>query len=232
MKQLDIVYFVKPDLMNEELRFSLRSVEANFPHRSVWFYGGQPIEMIPDRRAPIAQHGRSRYDKVKNMLIEACENQELTEDFWLFNDDFFILQPQEDLPAWYDGTLYERIVHIEQKRNATPSDYTQQLRKTVVALEEAGKGCLNYAVHVPMKINRRKMLKTIERFPSVPMFRALYGNDNEIGGIDAPDVKIHTSGDLIPEGAAFVSTSDSSFINGEVGKQIRALFTEKSRWEV
>lgn len=232
MKKLDIVYFVKPDLMNEELRFSLRSVEANFPHRNVWFYGGQPIEMIPDRRAPIAQHGRSRYEKVKNMLIAACESEELTEDFWLFNDDFFILQPQEEMPAWYDGTLYERIVHIEQKRHGTPSDYTHQLRRTVEVLEEAGKRCLNYAVHVPMKVNRKKMLETLERFPTVPMFRALYGNDHEVGGIDAPDVKIHTSDETIPEGAAFVSTSDSSFINGEVGKQIRALFTEKSRWEV
>ena len=75
------------------------------------------------------------------------------------------------------------------------------------------------------------MLQTIERFPDVPMFRALYGNYNEIEGEDAPDVKIITPDQEIPEGAAFVSTSDASFVNGVVGRQLRARFPEPSKWE-
>ena len=83
-----------------------------------------------------------------------------------------------------------------------------------------------------MKINRRKMLRTIERFPDCPMFRALYGNYNDIGGFDAPDCKIVRPEIPIPNGARFVSTSDASFINGLVGRQIRERFPEKSQWEI
>ena len=35
-KDLDIIYFVKDCFINEELRFSLRSVAKNLPHRKVW----------------------------------------------------------------------------------------------------------------------------------------------------------------------------------------------------
>ena len=227
----DIVYFVKPDLVNNELRYSLRSVHQNFPCRYVWFYGGQPTELIPDRRAPIIQQGANRYERVRNMLRQACENDELTEDFWLFNDDFFILQPQDDTPAWYNGGLMDLILAIE-KRKGKQSAYTQQLRRTIETLTGAGYGTLNYAVHVPMKINREKMLQTMERFPDCPMFRALYGNMHEIGGIDAPDVKIIESELTFSESWPMVSTSDSSFINGQVGRDIRERFPEKSRWEI
>jgi len=231
MEKLDIVYFVKPDLVNSELVYSLRSVDRNFPCRNVWFYGGQPIDLIPDFRAPIIQKGENRYEKVRNMLRQACKNDELTEDFWLFNDDFFILTPMEEVPPWYQGTLPQRIRQIETRRGGRKSGYTQQLRRTTAALQAEGLGILNYAVHVPMKINRAKMLQTLQTFPDVPMFRALYGNHHNIGGINHPDVKIFTPEVSIEAGAQLVSTSDSSFVNGLVGKQIRERFPEKSRWE-
>lgn len=230
MEKLDIVYFVKPDLVNNELIYSLRSVDRNFPSHRVWLCGGQPVSLIPDGRMPIIQHGANRYERVRNMLIEVCENDEISEDFWLFNDDFFVLQPLMDIPAWYDGTLTERIRDLEIRHRGR-TGYSQQLRRMVEILEGAGLGCLNYAVHVPMKINRRKMLETIERFPDCPMFRALYGNLHEIGGINAPDVKIWEPQHTFPRDAYLVSTSDASFVNGQVGRDIKARFPERSRWE-
>ena len=41
----DIVYIIKDDLPTTELKYSLRSVEANFPHRLVWFVGGKPDKL-------------------------------------------------------------------------------------------------------------------------------------------------------------------------------------------
>ena len=232
MEKLDVVYFVKPDQVNNELLFSLRTVERNFPHARVWFCGGQPIELTPDERMSMVQQGANRYEKVRNMLIEVCRNNEITEDFWLFNDDFFILRPIDDLPPWYNGTLREHVANVEHRNNGMPSKYTRQLRRTINILLDAGCDILNYAVHAPMRVNREKMLKTIERFPDCPMFRALYGNYNEIGGIDRSDCKIVRPEIPIPADARFVSTSDASFINGLVGRQIRERFTEPSRWEV
>ena len=230
MDEHDVVYFLKPEGLNNELRYSLRSLEHNLPHRKVWFYGGQPGELIPDGRAPLIQTGRTRYDRVRNMVKAACENEEITENFWLFNDDFFILRPMEIVPPWYSGTLQDRVHDIETRRGR--SAYAQKLCETIETLIAAGLPQRNYAVHVPMLINKDKMLRTLERFPECPMFRALYGNANEIGGVDLPDVKIHRPDVPIAKEAALVSTSDASFINGIVGKQIREMFPEKSRWEI
>lgn len=230
METYDVVYILKLDLSNPELIYSLRSLEKNLPHSSVWFCGGQPCELMPDKRMNVIQHGANRYERVRDSMIRICENDEITENFWLFNDDFFILRPMEIVPVWYNGTLQERIRDIESRRGV--SAYTQQLRNATETLMAAGLSQYNYAVHVPMLINKEKMQRTLERFPECPMLRALYGNDNEIGGVSLPDVKIHRPDVPIANGAALVSTSDSSFINGIVGKQIREMFPEKSRWEI
>ena len=46
---LDVVYVLKSNIDPEELRYSLRSVEKNFPHRYVWFVGSQPEGFKPDK---------------------------------------------------------------------------------------------------------------------------------------------------------------------------------------
>ena len=231
MKKLDIVYVLNTDLVNSELFFSLRSVAENFPHRKVWFYGGQPTELVPDERAAVPQIGGNRYERVRSLIKAACENKKLTADFWLFNDDFYVLQEIDELEPWYNGTLLDHAEAIKQRHGGQETGYTKQLRKTAAVLEEAGKSTLNYAVHAPMKINRKKMLQTLERFPDCPMLRALYGNDHEIGGEDAPDVKIVKPDERIPDDWRFASTSDASFVNGIIGEQIRKRFTEPSPWE-
>ena len=101
---MDIVYVLKPDFQNEELRYSLRSLE-NFPHDKVWFVGGQPNELTPDGRLNIRQWGDTKWERVKNMLARVCVADDISEDFWLFNDDFFILKPWTLGSAVCDGYL-------------------------------------------------------------------------------------------------------------------------------
>ena len=165
----------------------------------------------------------------------ACRNDNITEDFWLFNDDFFVLQPmREDMPVQYDGTLSEKIENTETSRGKS-IDWTRRLRNLQRQLKEAGKPELNYAVHKPMLINRKKMLEVLEKYPYEPMLRALYGNWWELGGVDAPDKKIMKS--HIPDIAnkasewAFVSTSDRSFSNGTIGEWLRKRFNKPSKYE-
>ena len=104
--------------------------------------------------------------------------------------------------------------------------------KTLAALKADGKDRLDYAMHVPMLINRKKGLEVLQRFPSVPMFRSLYGNYWSIGGTLTNDVKI-TDNETVPgKDWRFVSTSDGSFENGCVGDYIRQTFKNPSRYEV
>ena len=231
MKKYDIVYFVKETPENEELRYSLRSVEQNFPHNKVWFYGGQPYGLKPDGKVPVAQNNPTKWENVRQMLEMACKNDEITEDFWLFNDDFFVIKPVEELPPIYDGDLYRRIIHIEGRHGDKPSSYTANLRQTVKELERRGLGCLNYAVHIPMLINRKKALEVLSEFPNCAMFRALYGNYWKIGGRDDHDVKIAKMDKEVNPDWEFLSSSDISFTNGKLGAFICEKFNEESRFE-
>ncbi len=61
LSDLDIVYFVKESAQNEELRYSLRSVEKNFPHRNVWFVGGKPKGLTPDKWHAVNQDRETKW---------------------------------------------------------------------------------------------------------------------------------------------------------------------------
>jgi hypothetical protein len=89
---------------------------------------------------------------------------------------------------------------------------------------------MDYALHVPMLINKQKALEVLNTF-RCPMFRSLYGNYWKVGGILTDDVKIHNTTDVPKEGQLLVSTNDRSFSEGEVGRFIKSRFTEPSKWE-
>lgn len=232
----DIVYFVKDCTTNEELKYSLRSVEKNFKYHDVWFYGGCPVNLKPDHHVSVVQSEPSKWERVRAMMMKACENDSITEDFWLFNDDFFILRPvPEDIPPYYNGSIYKQIVKVENRHGMAPNDYTRRLRHLVETLDRAHKGHNNYGVHKPMLINRKKMLEVLRLFPDEPMSRALYGNYWEIGGVRRKDMKIRVNSyefmDEVRTQWDFLSTSDESFNGGNVGVFIREKFTNKTRFE-
>lgn len=226
----DIVYILR-DGKNEELRYSLRSVERNYPHKRVIFYGGKPDGIEPDLFVPYAQPGDTKWEKVRNTIELICKNDNLSEDFILFNDDFFIMKPVETPTNYYDGTLDEQIKTIEGATFGRHSEYSDRLRHLLETLNRAGiEEPLSYAHHTPMIINRKKMLETLKKYPNEPMFRALYGNINQIGGENMPDVKFYQRRQPFPVGQ-YVSTADESWEQEKIGQIIRGKFAQQSRFE-
>lgn len=231
MKKHDIVYVLKNDIRPDELRYSLRSVEQNMTYKSVWFYGGCPAELKPDHYVRLTQHGSTKWEKVAETLAVAFRNDDLTEDVWLFNDDFFILKKLTTTEPLVQGSLAYRCQKIKAQAGG-PSPYSEQLMRTLAVLKADGKDRLDYALHVPMLINRKKGLEVLQKFPGVPMFRSLYGNYWSIGGTLMDDVKIQNNDDVPGKDWRFVSTSDGSFRHGRVGDYIRGQFKEPSRYEI
>lgn len=225
----DIVYILKNNIQPNELRYSLRSLK-NFPHGEVWFFGGVPEGLVPDRQVAFQQYGDSKWEKVRNSLFKVCQNEEISKEFWLFNDDFFCMRPCEGIPPYYDGTLYKRIVAVEQRHRGF-SPYSRELRRTVGILEGNGLDVKNYAVHIPMLIDREKALVVLDKFSECPMFRSLYGNYWSIGGVEHNDVKIYLQNEEPDPESVWLSTSDLSFSRGRVGEYIRSVFTEESVYE-
>lgn len=234
--QYDIVYFVKDCPVNEELRYSLRSVEAYWPYNKVWFCGGCPDGIEPDYYMRVAQQGVDKWSKVRNMIRKVCENDEITENFWLFNDDFFILQPfKVGMKPHYNGELEPYIDRIEKKHGGVPDDYTNRLREAMKTLRRRKRTTLNYEVHKPMLINRKKALEVLDLFPETPAFRSLYGNYLRIGGTDRHDMKLKVlkfaKMDIVKKEWDYLSSDDESFAKGEVGEFIRSKFNKPSRFE-
>lgn len=228
----DIVYILKEDVEANELRYSLRSVSKNFPYRKIWFYGGKPEGLEPDEYVEYRQRGIMPWEKVIDTIYQVSKNNKITEDLWLFNDDFYIMQPVEDMPNYYDKTLFRRIQQIEKTRKGNRSLYSQQLRRTRDSLQGEGYRTTNYEVHLPMLINRKKAKALIEKYPKMVMFRSTYGNVYSIGGEQHNDVKIINPVVKPQEDCDFLSTSDGDLSNTEVGRFIMAKFPEPCRYEV
>ena len=231
MRLYDAVYIYKSNGSDEELRYSLRSVEKNFPCKRVVICGSRPRGIAPDIQMELAQFGATKWERARYTIERIAKNEDLTEKVWLFNDDFFILEPVERFPAgWHNGSLPKAIRSLEERHNG-PTRYSEAMTRTLRFLMERRMPRKNYAVHVPMLLERGKILETIRTFPAGGLFRSLYGNQHALTGPNAPDVKIHSTTEKIPDGATIISTSDRSFRDGEAGRQIRERFTERSKWE-
>lgn len=234
MKNYDIVYFLKDTYYNEELRYSLRSVEENFPHARVIFAGGCPVGFKPDLHIEIEQ---SRFERkntnVKNNVRIVCENNDLTDDIFIFNDDFFILKHIESWESnCYNGTIAKLRENVLNNNKGCVSHYIRLLKKSEEILKQKGYTTKNFELHCPMLINRKKMLTILDKFNSAQ--RSLYGNVyfKEESGHLCKDRKIVNLSDDIRPSDWFVSTDDSAFKAGKIGNTLRNKFAERSRFEI
>lgn len=228
----DIVYILRNDINNtNELTCSLRSLN-NFQHGRVIFAGGIPETLKPDRAFEIKQQGATKWERATFTIKKVCEDKDITDSFYLFNDDFFILQSIAKIPVIYNGTIADRIEKFKKENYGQISNYFRRLEQTAEELTRRGLSAYNYAVHVPMLIDKEKALEVFDVFEGLPMFRSLYGNYWNIGGTNRADVKISTIDELPSDDADFVSTSDESFKRGAVGRYIRTMFKTKSAYEL
>ena len=227
----DIVYILKNGYNSEEIIYSIRSVCENFPYRKIWFYGGLPENITADVMVEVSQQGMSKWEKVNNTLKLICQNDEITKDFWLFNDDFFVMKKVSNVQPMVGGTLWARVQRISGRYGGRESSYAIQLKATARLLRDNGYDRLDYALHVPMLINRKKALETFKQFPNCPMFRSLYGNHHKIGGILTDDVKIMDTLYTPTGDEIFLSTDDKAFSEGKVGEYIRSVFPNRCKYE-
>lgn len=229
-KKIDIVYILKDEFNCEELRYSLRSVEKNFPHRFVWFVGGQPKGFQPDRAIKHKQVGSTKWDMIKSSMWKAVENEEVSDDFFLFNDDFFVMKKfKGKFVNYVDMTLAEKI--DELRRNVHPwlNPYGRTLFKAEQELISLGCPTMNYDVHLPMVFNKELFKASINKCSS-PQMRSVYGNLNAVPFVIHQDVKVYDM-ETLPEAPDFLSTNEDVFEKGRVGAYIREQFPTPSRWE-
>ena len=229
LKDNDIVYILKDEMDTDELRYSLRSVAKNFPHRYVWFVGGQPKGFKPDRFIKHKQEGSLKWELIRSSMYKAVENEELSDEFFLFNDDFFIMkQVRGEWTNFVDMTIAERIAEL-RKEFEWLRPYGRTLYKAEQELISLGAPTMNFEVHLPMLFEKSKVIEALKQCSS-PQMRSVYGNITRSPFVIHPDVKVYDN-ETVPKDPDFLSTNDKVFTNGKVGEYIRAKFPKPCKYE-
>ena len=158
----DVVYILD-NVSAEDLKRSLSSVKENLPHRKIWFYGFRPNDA--ENYVEFEPKGVMPWEKEISTIYEVCRNDEITDDFWLFNGTFEFTEPA------YDKTMWRKIQQLKKSgKNA------YQLKRTRESLQAEGYTVYNFETQAPMLINRKKARKLIETYPKMTVFRSTYGN--------------------------------------------------------
>lgn len=220
----DLLYPLSRSGDGEELRYSLRSAVANLPHDRVFIVGprlprwAKGLEHIPTRE------GTAKWRNLVEAMRTACAQADLGPDVVYMNDDFFVMEPLDTVPAEHRGPL----------QGFGTSGYAALFGTTDRVLRELNfTGSLrSYELHTPFAFRRGLMSKALEMVVDrreVIHLRSLYGNVWGIGGEQVADVKIRSRSQSLPAGP-FVSTNSTSW-RGLTGATIRATFTEPSPYE-
>lgn len=222
---MDIVIPVRAGDDNEELRYAIRSFEENLPHRRIVIAGHKPSWLHNVLHIPTRQR-TSKYRNATGNIVAACRHPDVSDDFILANDDFFVMHPVQYIPAVHRGLIedVERYYAARVRENR----YLQGMRATRRHLVKLGVvNPLSYELHVPMVINKRKFL---EIFRVGLHNRTLYGNLAGIGGERLRDPKVIAAGAGFSKHARFLSTMDSSW-RGHIGDYVKAQFPKPSSYE-
>lgn len=187
---LDLVYVCRNG-DNEELRYSIRSAVANLKHDKIWVVGGKP-DWYTGNYIHVPQQA-SKYENVRANLYAIVNSEEISEDFILMNDDFFIMSKINRLGVYHAGPLRDRIKQLQARYSS--SAYKTLLKSSLKYLMQHGVPFpLNYAIHIPFKMNKKKLLPLLELDVS---WRVVYGNLYKVGGIQVSsqnqnlDVKVY-----------------------------------------
>jgi hypothetical protein len=241
-RKLDVVYVVKPSETNEELRYSLRSLE-NLPHGQVFVAGYMPSWLKNCLHIPNSQNGQ-KYENTGSNITAACRDDRVSDDFILMNDDFFVLNQLDGAPPFlHMGGIDKNIEHFRRRRLDGP--YWQRMKATKEMLNKIGiSDVICYETHVPYVMNKQKSLDLVEiRRAHLPEFssyqrKTFYCNYYSVGGREITDgveglsdVKIESLEQRFSPDWTFVSTSPEMFLAHPVGEFIRRKFLAKSIYE-
>lgn len=251
---MDVVYFYRPlpagsgTNLSEELRYSLRSIEANLAGLGqVHVFGGRPAWLssaVHHHSVSQGIHKHVNTWRIWAAIASAFADGSLPEWFVIMNDDYFVMRPiGPDVPAMHTGTLA-----AWGAARRLSSGIHDAVVRTAGVLESRGvprDEQLSYELHVPFlahgptlaalwpQLDASGYGKLMRRVIKRSMLANLTPGMNATAEHLVSDVKIFGSQDPMHSGT-FLSTSDLAFASRNVsraGVEVRAAFPSPSRFE-
>ena len=229
---IDFAYICREGL-NEELKYSIRSVVNSFPESNIWVVGGRP-DWYAGNHIQVSQN-EDKYKNAINNLHAICDSSEISDTFILMNDDFYIIKKIDKILDYHGGSLLEKI-NKYQKINAN-SNYTRKLSATYKKIKALGvENPLDYELHVPMVMEKTKLKQALSYGENL-LWRSIYGNLFNLPGEEMEDVKVYVKGPLIlksynlnKDNHIYLSSADSSF-NLILNEILKDKFIQKTTHE-
>lgn len=224
---MHLLYVVRPGNDNEELRYSLRSLQ-NLPLvTSVTVVGDHPSWMVPDQFVKGNPNKLAVRSNGPANIRLAVDSPRVPDEFYLMNDDFYITAPVTEVVPMHRGSLHQHW----RRRTTKTTSYAQTLLQTEELLKEHGvESSFSYEVHVPMLMTKERLAQVFEEFgldgkPKwIRQYRSLYGNFHAVGGTEIVDPK-EGPGVNTP----YHSGTDSTF--AKIERNLHQRFPEPSRFE-
>ena len=243
---MDFVYVVKDGDVNEDLRYSLRSLDKFVPHNNIWIVGYKPSWVTNVKYLEVPKTG-SKHQELTKSLIEICKCEEISDDFIFMNDDFFAVRPIENLEESIEVRLgsLEKSIEIHEKIDDIWHKAFKQLNEL---LEDLGveKPYYNYESHTPLIMNKKKLLDVLMlpkvqeyiKTPKVLHRRSLYRNYYHLDCRMLPkDVKISLKKDDTNDRldvCGWISVYDNQIGNPNfpvLSSLFKELFSEPCKYE-
>lgn len=233
----DVVYVYKQQKNEEELRYSIRSVCKNFPHRNIYIVcDKRPRWANENLKCILVESKKDKYYDVNNKLIKACNTEEISDNFWLFNDDFFILKEMcDNQKNYFEGLLEDKLELLKQRKNVDSSYFERLAFLENYCSTIYDKPPLNFELHRPFRYNKQLLKEVLSTDIKCAGRNSLYGaytegNPNTAKVSYGHDYKIYGLNDKIDITKDVVSTSNLAFI-GHAGRIIKQMFSERSIYE-
>lgn len=230
-KELTFVYICRAG-ENEELRYSVRSINQFFPDAKVWVVGEPPSWYDGDYIK--VKQTETKYRNAFMNLGAIVNSKDIPENFILMNDDFYIIDEVESLSYFHEGPLIEKYNNYFDYYQS--SAYTKKIFETNHKLKKLGyDNPLSYELHVPFPVEKSKLARVL-RYDTL-LWRSMYGNMFNVGGNQMEDVKVYAlvkmkfkNYDYKNPTSPFLSSDDTSF---EIVRRgiLSKLFKKKSKYE-
>lgn len=240
----DILYYVGAGSKwdNNELRFSLRSVEKYCKNiGKIYIVGEKPDTIEVDGGYLEYPDGKVAYfNSVAKITAAVTAFESMTDDFWVMMDDVFFC----DYVDLDELGYYIRSKHLKTKNT---NHWGQNIKMTGMILRGLGLKDRNFEEHSPFLLNKEKWIQMKEIFdfqtnlPWGLAWRSLYGNRYKINGTLQSDMKLRGSyieehgdiyeimEDLLKDRYCF--SIDDTCINLGMNEWLEKQFPNKSKWE-
>lgn len=238
MQPIDLVYPLNKQCShwrNEEIRYSLRSVEKFVKNYRDIYIIGDKLQYLNDKIVHIQHNDDPAHGKERRIMEKfkfACSVDEISDKFVMMNDDYFFIKEVDvqNLPYYHKGELLYAI-------NKQKGLYKHSLSNTYNVLTKRGLNSKHFDLHYPCVYDKKLFPEVMGQYDwSIKagyVVKSLYCNTLGITGEYRGDCKLNHTHDKAEvnkkiEDFDMFSTAD---MTRAIINTIKEMYPNKSKYE-